>query len=152
MSPSFQLVFWKMDFPDRLAALRKQRSMTQQQLADRASVHVVQIRRYEGGTSQPAVDILKRLAIALSVSADALLFDENERGPDDEFRLQFEALCAMSDDEKHVAKSVLEAMILKNQVTGAVSGTIARTSAPAAKTVTTKKTATAQGKAARGRV
>jgi hypothetical protein len=58
----------------------------------------------------------------------------------------------MSDDEKHVAKSVLEAMILKNQVTGAVSGTIARTSAPAAKTVTTKKTATTQSKAARGRV
>ncbi|WP_256702516.1 helix-turn-helix domain-containing protein [Burkholderia sp. SRS-W-2-2016] len=104
--------------------------MTQQQLADRASVHVVQIRRYEGSVSQPAVDVFKRLAIALSVSADALLFDEGERGADEEFRLQFEALGAMSDDERHVVKAVLEAMIFRNRLGGAVSGTSAG-SAPA---------------------
>lgn len=91
----------------------------------------VLIRRYEGGVSQPAVDVLKRLAIALSVSADALLFDEYERGPDDDLRLQFEALSAMSPEEKQVAKAVLEAMIVKNQVTGAVAGALAR-NAPAA--------------------
>lgn len=107
--------------------------MTQQQLADRAGTHVVQIRRYEGGVSQPAVDVLKRLAIALSVSADALLFDESERGPDDDLRLQFEALSAMSPEEKHVAKAVLEAMIVKNQVTGAVAGTLARVTPRATK-------------------
>ena len=100
--------------------------MTQQQLADRAGTHVVQIRRYEGGVSQPAVDVLKRLAIALSVSADALLFDDAERGPDDEFRLQFEALSAMSPEEKQVAKAVLEAMIVKHQVTDALAGVSAR--------------------------
>lgn len=110
-----------MEFPDRLARLRKEHGLTQQQLADRAGVHVVQIRRYEGGVSQPAVDILKRLAVALSVSADALLFDEAERGPDDEFRLQFEALSAMPAEEKELAKSMLEAIILKNRVAGAVS-------------------------------
>lgn len=120
MTPSLQLTFWKMEFPDRLARLRKERGLTQQQLADRAEVHVVQIRRYEGGVSQPAVDILKRLAVALSVSADALLFDEAERGPDEEFRLQFEALSAMPAEEKKLAKSMLEAIILKNQVAGAV--------------------------------
>ena len=129
-----QLSFWKMEFPNRLAQLRKERGMTQQQLADRASTHVVQIRRYEGGVSQPAVDVLKRLAIALSVSADTLLFDESERGPDDDLRLQFEALSAMSPEEKHVAKAVLEAMIVKNQVTGAVTGALARV-APATKKV-----------------
>jgi len=109
-----------MEFPDRLARLRKERGLTQQQLADRAEVHVVQIRRYEGGVSQPAVDILKRLAVALSVSADALLFDEAERGPDEEFRLQFEALAAMPPEEKQLAKSMLAAIILQNQVSGAV--------------------------------
>jgi transcriptional regulator with XRE-family HTH domain len=109
-----------MEFPERLAQARKTRGLTQQQLADRAQVHVVQIRRYEGGVSQPAADILKRLAIALSVSADALLFDEGERGPDDELRLQFEALALMPAEEKKLAKSMLEAIILKNQVAGAV--------------------------------
>lgn len=122
-----------MEFPNRLAQLRKERGMTQQQLADLAGTHVVQIRRYEGGVSQPAVDVLKRLAIALSVSADALLFDEAERGPDEDLRLQFEALSAMSPEEKHVAKSVLEAMIVKHQVTGAVAGTLARAATSATK-------------------
>ena len=128
-----------MEFPNRLAQLRKERGMTQQQLADRAGTHVVQIRRYEGGVSQPAVDVLKRLAIALSVSADALLFDESERGPDDDLRLQFEALSAMSPEEKHVAKSVLEAMIVKHQVTGAITGTLARATTPTKPTAKDKK-------------
>jgi transcriptional regulator with XRE-family HTH domain len=114
--------------------------LTQQQLADRIGAHVVQIRRYEAGVSQPAVDVFKRLAIALSVSADALLFDEAERGPDEELRLQFEALSAMSPEEKQVAKTVLEAMIVKSQVTGAVAGTIARASAPTTKKAAKKET------------
>jgi transcriptional regulator with XRE-family HTH domain len=137
--PSQQLTFWTMEFPDRLARLRKERGLTQQQLADRAEVHVVQIRRYEGGVSQPAVDVLKRLAIALSVSADALLFDEAERGPDEEFRLQFEALSAMPDQEKALARSMLEVIILKNRVAGAVSEL---TAPPSAKAAPAQKTAT----------
>jgi hypothetical protein len=36
----------------------------------------------------PTLDVLKKLAIALSVSADSLLFDEHERGPDDDLRFQ----------------------------------------------------------------
>ena len=125
-----------MEFPERLARMRKERGLTQQQLADRASVHVVQIRRYEGGVSQPAVDVLKRLAIALSVSADTLLFDEAERGPDDDLRLQFEAVSAMPAEEKELAKSMLEAIILKNRVAGAVRQL---TTTPAAKAAKEKK-------------
>ncbi len=67
------------------------------------------------------------------VSADALLLDESERGPDEDLRFQFEALSAMSPEEKQVAKSVLEAMIMKSQVTGAVAGALARVSPPATK-------------------
>ncbi len=33
---------WTVNFPEHLAALRKQKGMTQQQLADRVGVHVVQ--------------------------------------------------------------------------------------------------------------
>jgi len=47
----------KLDFPQHLAALRKQRTLTQQALADRIGVHVVQLRRYESGSSQPTLDV-----------------------------------------------------------------------------------------------
>jgi len=45
---------------------------------------------------------------------DALIFDSDERSPDDDLRLQFEALKGFSEDEKQVAKSVLESLILKH--------------------------------------
>lgn len=37
------------DFAARLTAARKQRGITQQALAERAGVHVTQVRRYEAG-------------------------------------------------------------------------------------------------------
>lgn len=81
-----------MAFPQRLAALRKTRTLTQQALADSVGIHVTQRRRYEAGAAQPTLDVLRRLAVALRVSTDVLVFDKDERGPDDELRLQFEAL------------------------------------------------------------
>jgi transcriptional regulator with XRE-family HTH domain len=123
---SFHVDFWNMKFPERLARLRKERNLTQQQLADLAGSHVGQINRYEGGISQPTIDGLKRLAIALSVTSDFLLFDEAERGPDEELKLQFEAVSAMPPDEKQMAKALLEALILKHQVSSAVANTTAR--------------------------
>jgi transcriptional regulator with XRE-family HTH domain len=135
VTPFVQLEFWQMEFPERLAALRKARGLTQQALADKVGIHVLQIRRYEGATSQPTLEVLRNLAVALSVSADELVFDRDERGPDEDLRLQFEALSALSPEEKQVAKAVLDAMIVKNQVAGALErvskSTIAKDKRPA---------------------
>ena len=114
MNASQLLSFMAMEFPQRLATLRKQRKLTQQALADKVGVHITQIQRYEHGNIQPTLDVIRRLAIALSVSADTLIFDEDERGPDDELRLQFEAMRAFSPEEKQVAKTLLESLILKH--------------------------------------
>ncbi|WP_250888291.1 helix-turn-helix domain-containing protein [Ralstonia solanacearum] len=53
------LLWWTMDFPKRLAALRKERGLTQQALADLVGVHLSQLKRYEGGTSQPTLEVLR---------------------------------------------------------------------------------------------
>ena len=103
------------NFPQRLAERRKLHSLTQQQLADRIGMHVVQLRRYEAGTSQPTLDVICNLATALQVSADMLLFGQDERGPDDDLRLQFEAVSRFDEDEKRVVRSLLEGMILKHE-------------------------------------
>ena len=104
-----------MTFAERLSALRKQHSLTQQALADRADIHVTLLRRYEAGKTQPNIDTLRRIVLALSISADLLLFDEDERGPADDLRLQFEATQRLSDDEKHVVKTVIESILLKHE-------------------------------------
>lgn len=103
-----------MDFGKRLAALRKDRQFTQQTLADKVGCHVTMIRRYEANETQPTLEVIRKMAVALSVSADTLVFDKAERGPDEDMRLQFEALSQFSPDEKKVARVLLESLILKH--------------------------------------
>lgn len=104
-----------MALSERLGQLRKERGLTQQGLADLAGVHLTQIQRYEAGSAQPTLDVMKKLAVALTASADWLLFEEDERGPDDELKLQFEALRQFDEEERKTALEVLDGLILKHQ-------------------------------------
>ncbi len=112
----------RMKFPQRLAALRKQKGFTQQSLADAIGLNVSQLKRYEGGTSQPTLDVLRKLAVALSVSANVLLFDETEREPDEELKLQFEAVSKLPPEDKQAIKNLLEGMIVKHRAQHMLDG------------------------------
>jgi transcriptional regulator with XRE-family HTH domain len=103
-----------MEFSERLAATRKERGLTQDALAEAAGINVSQVRRYEGGTSQPSLEVLRKLAVALSVSADELLFEKHERGPDEALRLQFEAVSRLDAREKEIVTEVLDGLLLKH--------------------------------------
>ena len=70
-----------LNFPQHLAALRKERGLIQQALAERVGMHISQIRRYESGQSQPTLDAIRKLALALRVSADMLLFEKMNADP-----------------------------------------------------------------------
>lgn len=102
-------------FPGRLAGLRKGKRLSQKGLAARIGLSKNQVHRYETGASQPTLEVIKKLAVALGVSADELLFDTDERGPDDELRLQFEALSRFSTEEKRFVKQVLDGIILRHE-------------------------------------
>lgn len=103
-----------MKFPERLATLRKERALTQQALADKVGIHVTQLRRYEASSAQPTLEVVRKLAVALRVSSDLLIFDRDERGPDEELRLQFEAVTKLPNEEKKVVRSVLDSILIKN--------------------------------------
>ena len=103
-----------MNFPERLSTLRKERGFTQQSLADSVDIHVSQIRRYENGQTQPTLDVIRKLAISLAVSADLLIFDKDEREPREELKRQFEALGQFDDEEIKIVKALLESLILKH--------------------------------------
>ena len=104
-----------LNFPQHLAALRKERGLIQQALAERVGLHISQIRRYESGQSQPTLDAIRKLALALRVSADMLLFEKDERGPDEDLKLQFEAVARLDPEEKKVIRSVIESIILRHE-------------------------------------
>ncbi|WP_080401599.1 helix-turn-helix domain-containing protein [Burkholderia ubonensis] len=107
-----------MTFSHRLSTLRKQNGFTQQQLADRVEVHVVQINRYEAGLSRPTLNVFKQLAVVLSVSADELLFDDSEHRLDESFRPLFDRLSDLTEREKTVVRTVLEAILLRHRMSG----------------------------------
>ncbi len=88
--------------------------MTQGTLAEHVGIHVSQLRRYEGGSSSPTLDVLRKLAIAPSVSADTLVFDA-ERNPDEELRLQLEATQRLTDHDRELVKRFINGLLLSHE-------------------------------------
>lgn len=117
-------IFWMlpMEFVKRLTNLRKERGLTQQALANAINLHVNQIKRYEAGTAQPTLETLVRLAKELHTTLDDLVFGEDHRSPDDDLKLQFEALSQFDENERLVVKELLESLILKHNAKRAFAG------------------------------
>jgi len=99
MNQSLYMVF-NMPFSERLATIRKERHLTQEA---------------QKGTSKPTLDVIKNLAIALSVTTDQLIFEEGERQPDDSLLLLLEGVSKLDPEEKHVIKQMVEGIMLKHQ-------------------------------------
>lgn len=104
-----------MAFPQQLARICKEKGLTQKELAHKVELHQSQIHRYESGTSQPTLDALRKLALALGVTTDEIVFEEGERGPDEELRLQFEVVSRFEPEAKRTVKEVLDGLILKHE-------------------------------------
>lgn len=74
---------------------------------------VSQIRRYEAGDSTPNLDVLRKLSIALSVSADTLVFDANERGPTTTYASNSRPPPASPTTRSYIVKTVIESILLR---------------------------------------
>ncbi|AYO40011.1 helix-turn-helix domain-containing protein [Serratia sp. P2ACOL2] len=99
----------------RLTALRKKLGLSQQAMADMIGIHVNSWKKYENSLSLPSLDAIKKIAIALQVSTDSLLFDEHEREHIDTLTLQFEAASQLNESEQAVIREVLESLIIRYQ-------------------------------------
>lgn len=57
------------------------------------------------------MEALIRLAKALHVSLDSLVFEEGEHGPDERLRLQFEALAHLDQKEPEAIETVIASVL-----------------------------------------
>ena len=110
-----------MPFPEKLAKLRKEKGLTQEELAKMVGVGIAQMRRYEKGASSPTLEVIKNMARTLGVSADELIFDEGERVPaarimDKKLLEQFEMLEELGPHDKEAVKTLIESVIIKNKL------------------------------------
>ena len=70
------------DIGKRIAELRRDRGLNQEQLAEMAVLNRVTVARYESGKLEPGAQALARIADALDVSVDAILGRSEETEPD----------------------------------------------------------------------
>ena len=66
-----------MEFHEKLRELRRQRGLTQQQLAERLYVSRTAVSKWESGRGCPGLDSLRELSAYFAVSLDDLLLNEN---------------------------------------------------------------------------
>jgi len=112
---------FSMSFGRNLSRFRKEKGLTQEDLVKRSGVAISQIRRYEADKSSPTLEVIARLARALGVSIDEMVFDKAtgiaaSRVMDRELLEQFEMVSALDEDERQAVKRILEGIIVKHQV------------------------------------
>lgn len=87
----------------------------------KSGVAISQIRRYEADKSSPTLDAIARLARALGVSLDELVFDKatgvaTSKILDRELLEQFEVVSQLDEEERGAVKKLLEGIMVKHQV------------------------------------
>jgi transcriptional regulator with XRE-family HTH domain len=117
-TPDIDLLRMKKGLPQRLAEARKNKGLSQQELATAAAVHYTNIGRYERGEANPSTDILNRIAKALEASPDFLmngtLQDKSADAiEDEELLLQFRKIEKLPSDKKKIVKELIDAFIFK---------------------------------------
>ena len=112
-------------FGEKLKQLRKERSWTQDKLGEEVGVHGRHIGKYESGRAMPNAEAIIRIAKTLAVSIDSLLIEDFRESQQTEISLQdqdllrkFKAVESMSEKDKEVIQSLIDAYIKKQQIEG----------------------------------
>lgn len=101
-------VLWRQPGPTRLLSKIDQRLLI---LRKRLRRHLSGV---ECGCLLVSLEVLRKLAIALSVSADTLVFDA-ERDTDEELRLQLEATQRLTAEDKELVKRFINGLLLNHE-------------------------------------
>jgi len=105
----------------RIKELRKEKGMSQTELANLIGISYAQIGRYETKGVQPPAEVLKNIADVLGVSPDYLIYgstDEKARASiqDKELIQQFKEIEAMDKNDQHIIKELIDAFITKKKL------------------------------------
>ena len=104
----------------RLAPARKDRGLTQVQLAERLGIAQQTLAHYEVGRARVAADLLPTLAEVLELSLDELLIGQpparpaGKRGPASRLQQQIEAIGQLPKARQRVVSEVLDAMLAQH--------------------------------------
>lgn len=112
------------NFGVRIKELRKNRKWTQKELANKIDVRFPQLNKYECGLHTPPMDKLIKMSEVFDTTIDYLLTGNRaEDCPLHNLRLleRFQALEDFSSDDQEAVIKLIDAMIVKNKVEGAIN-------------------------------
>lgn len=101
---------------DRMTALRKQKDLSQQDVADKIKISRAQMNRYENQGVQPPADVLNKLAKLFDTTVDYLINGAIEAKAkaqlkDTKVLEQFKEVDDLPDTEKNLILKVISALI-----------------------------------------
>lgn len=106
-------------FPEKVKQARKQKGLTQGQLARRAGTDSQRISKYERGVLVPTTAILVKIADCLEVSLDYLVREAEDRAVgkirDSALLDQFTQIDSLPESDKQLVKGLLDAFIKKSK-------------------------------------
>ena len=105
------------DFGDNLKKIRSDKNLSQGDLAQAIGIHASHVSRYERNLTTPSIEALKKIANALDVSTDMLLFGTSEEKAknnikDNELLSMFSKVQTLDKGELNCVKSFLRAYTL----------------------------------------
>lgn len=101
-----------MRLSEKITRLKKQKGLSQADLAETTGISKDAISKYERGDATPSVEYAKRIADALNVSLDYLVSDSDEQELIDKETLnRVKAIQSMPEQEQDKIFSVVDALI-----------------------------------------
>lgn len=105
------------EFGRRLASIRKERGLTQPQLADLVDMSSKAIDYYERRAKNPSFDFVQKVSDALGLSPDELMGVEapkGKSGPPPKLQKQLEQIQKLPRSKQRVVSQLLEAFLSQN--------------------------------------
>ena len=109
-------------FGSNLKQFRSEKGLSQDAFATKIGVHVTNLSKYERSKSIPSLEIAEKMAAALDISIDELVYGrQNEKArtqiSDNELLKLFNKTQSLNDDQKKTVVDLLDAFLLKANLT-----------------------------------
>lgn len=110
-----------MSFGDNLKKIRSDKDISQGDLAKMIEVHATHISRYERNLTSPTIDVLKKIADALEVSSDSLIYGSDEqiihdKINDPELIQLFHKVQLLNEENIKSVKAMLNAFVFQKEI------------------------------------
>ncbi len=106
-------------FGDNLKRIRTAKNISQGDLAKMVDMHATHVSRYERNVTAPSIEGLKKIANALEVSVDELVYGDQENKlnmiEDNELINLFKKVQTLSNSQKDTVKDLLKAFIFQKE-------------------------------------